>query len=145
MNAEPDPIAVSDELFARQVHHIHRARWAAVITILVVLICGTGYLGTLANTQQDQIRIQQGQISIQNAEIRSLEAALRLQQKEVQSSCGFWRLLAVLPPAPRPNLTGVTLLVDSRNTYLGLGCGRLPPPSAALLHWAAYYHLPIIG
>lgn len=65
---------------------------------------------------------------------------------EIRSSCGFWSLLGALDPvttaAPKPSMAVVTLVADSRDSYIGQGClPPLPPPGRDLSKWAAYYHL----
>lgn len=65
--------------------------------------------------------------------------------RQVQSSCGFWRSLAVVPivavpPLKVPSKFGVTIVLTALDAYDGQGCGHLAP-TAQLVQWAGYYHL----
>lgn len=65
------------------------------------------------------------------------------QQRELDASCRFYRLIGTLavPPSPPPSREGIELVVTSRQAYLGERCGHLSAPSAELRQWAAHYHL----
>lgn len=138
MNETTDPTSVSalDQHFEKATgKDVHRARWFAVATLGAVIIGVVIFLIVVVVSQQTEIHAQQAQ--------------LVSQEKQLESSCGFYRLLGTLDPAAntsgaKPGLTGVTLVVDARDTYIGQGCGPLPPPSASLVHWSAVYHIPLV-
>jgi hypothetical protein len=139
-NPEPVPVDLLDVEFA----HIHRARWFTVAIAGIVLLgmfafLLAGYLG-----QHSQIAVQQQQIAAQQRQIGT-------QQREITASCDWWRSIGNIPPvnAPgtgKPTQTSVILLAVSRNTFITDQCpGTLAPPSAALLKWAAAYHVTLLG
>ncbi len=70
------------------------------------------------------------------------------QQTQLAASCNWYKdigtsALAKAPGAQKPSQLGTKLVVDARVTYKGQGCTPdLPPASADLRHWAAYYSLP---
>lgn len=63
------------------------------------------------------------------------------QDDRITATCRFYQLIATLhvPASPAPGAPSIDLVIDSRAAYTGLGCGMLPPPSAQLKRWAAYY------
>jgi hypothetical protein len=102
----------------------HRARWIAMGVLLAVL-------GTAIGLGFYQLEREEARLS---------------------ASCNFYRDIGVAPlpsaatsKTPIPSALGVRIVVDARASWIGQGCsGTLPPPSPALRHWAAYYHLPVI-
>ena len=114
-----EPLSV-ETIDIRHARGFHRARWVAVVFSLIAI---TGAVAFLIVTVQQQ-------------------------QKELDSSCGYWSLLGTLDPvsatSPHPGPALVTIIADSRNSYIGQGCApALPPPSPHLLQWAAHYHLKV--
>lgn len=74
---------------------------------------------------------------------------LLVDQSRLAASCDFYRDLAAAPlptpggKLPNPSELGVKIVLDARSSWHGQGCpGSLPPPSPALRHWVAFYHLP---
>lgn len=105
-----------------------------VALLVVVAVVGLAVLGLafLVNNQRVQINAQRDQIATQ--------------QRQIDSSCQVWLTVGSLPPvtaagSKAPTKEGVTLITSSRNAFIGEGCGKLPPPSAVLVHWAEYYQL----
>jgi hypothetical protein len=125
--ADPRPVADIDTLLRDAISSVHRVRWIVLIAAVLLLLGGVAYLGTLAWSQQAQIRAQQAQL---------------------QSSCGFFQPLTALPvttPAPgKPaSKLGVQIIAGARGAYTGQRCGQLTPPSASLLTWARRYGIPV--
>lgn len=133
INGDPKSVSALDDEFT-PARNYHRARWYTMGCVVVAIIGVLAFLVVLSTGQQNTIRSQQQTIADQ--------------QREIASSCSFWRTLGVfpvtnVPGTSKPSPVTITLLAESRNTFLGEKCGTLPPPSAALLHWTAVYHVPL--
>jgi hypothetical protein len=120
MTAAPPPVAQLDETVVRAIRSVHRARWIFLLAVVAAMAAAVGMLGW-----QDW-----------------------QQHRQLHASCQFWSLLAplpitVVPPARRPSELGVLLVADSRDAFAGQQCGTLPPAAPSLLHWAAYYGVPL--
>jgi hypothetical protein len=66
----------------------------------------------------------------------------------IESTCAFMRDVGSAPlasngPGHAPTRLGVTIVADSHNAYLGLGCSPAIAPDATLRHWAARYGIPL--
>jgi hypothetical protein len=117
---EPKPVAELDEQLRHTVKTFHRLRWYGVAALAAVVLIALIVGGLL----------------------------LTRQQMEITADCAAIREIALLqpettPPAKAPSQLIVTYIINNRNSYIGKGCGSLPPPSGKLTHWARFYGLPV--
>lgn len=130
MDQQPEPVSRVDERLRSLPKEYHSARWYVVGTVIGVLLIAVGLLA--AGYMQQR-------------------AANTTQHKEITASCDFWKTLGELPVmnapgANAPTKTGVALLAESRNVFIGADCeGMLAPPSEMLIRWVHIYHLPLLG
>lgn len=113
---DPEPVSDIDDQLQRSLRGMYRARWWGV-GVLALALAAAVAVGAFVILQQ---------------------------QQRLQASCQFYRLIATLPiPAAHQSREGILLVLDSRGSYRGEGCGTLPPAAPSLLHWSAYYHLKV--
>ncbi len=122
MPPAPPPVGDLDDDLRTTLRRMNQGRWVALLVFAAVALLGLVALGFLAYQQAGRL----------------------------QASCHFYRdvatsPVAAAPGAARPGLLGVKIVVDSREAYARESCGLLPPPSVALLRWAAYYHLHLLA
>jgi hypothetical protein len=123
----PIPIEKTDADLHKALTGYHRLRWVALGCLSALIGMAVVIGGSVIYHQQ-----------------RELDA----QQAALTAGCNFFTDLAKLPvnpvpPLKRPSPIIVSLVVDSRISAIGLGCPAVPPPSATLKKWAAYYHIPL--
>jgi hypothetical protein len=113
----PESVPDIDKQLARSLRGLHRARWFGVAVLTVVVAIAIGVFAWMVVVQQDRL----------------------------QASCRFYHLIGTLnvPSHPVPGREGILLVVDSRVSYVGQGCGSLPPASPALRYWASRYAIRI--
>ncbi len=136
---EPDPVVTAQELTAAlgvvagEVKALRRygrrnRKFIIFDIALTVLLSAVGFLAVHAT--------------------HSAEQASSAQRRGSLSSCEFFADLAGLPVAVNPatgkaSILGVKIISDSRVAWRGIGCsGSLARPSASLIRWARFYHLP---
>jgi len=120
VTGEPRPVADLDAAVSSAIRDYHRARWAAIAGVMVLLCAAVIILGVLYLQQDARLR----------------------------ASCEFWRVLAPLPVGDAPGGTepsrlSIQLVIASREAYAGQRCGRLPPADPSVRRGAAYYHIPV--
>lgn len=112
-----------DELDRRLLRGVHRTRWAAVGVLAVVLLVAIGVFAWVAVQQQERLN----------------------------ATCGFFKELGTIsvtpaPGAPPTSKLGIQLVLNSRASYIGLGCSpALAPASPELRMYAKRYELNLPG
>ncbi len=122
----------------RRWQRLQRAAWGTVALVVVLAAAW----GTVAlNRQGAQIRAQDKLITAQ-------AAAIRRDERRLQSSCRWYHdvgsaPVSVNPATGQPSPLGVAIIVDARITFRGQGCpGRLSRPGRRLRKWARRFGLP---
>jgi hypothetical protein len=127
-----------DVQLAQLVRRSRRIVWAVIATLAVVLVFALAAIGYLVQTT-----------SSQRAEIVQLLTAAAEQRAQIQAGlCSFDRDLAgapltVIPATGRPGELAVSIVADSHNAYVDIGCPGQLPVNAPLMRWAAFYHVPL--
>lgn len=123
-----DPQALSnhaDEQLAGALRGYQRLRWVAFGILAAIGFIAITVGGTVIYLNRQQLAVV---------------------HKQLIAGCDFFSDLARLPvdpvpPLKKPSKIGVSIVADSRIAATGLGCTSIPPASASLKKWAAYYHI----
>lgn len=151
MSDHPVPVSQIDKQMASSLRGFHRLRWWSVAVGGVLLALAVIVLAIIVTSQQAVIDRQQAVINSQTGVISHQQAAITHQQEELAASCGFYRVLGILPvvampPVKRPSRVAVQIVAGARVAYTGQQCRPpLPPPDPSVVRWAAYYHLKLPG
>jgi len=114
-----------------------RLQWGSLGILVFVIILAVIYGWVALSRQHSQLQTQTRLIERQAMELIRDEA-------RIQAVCGTWHTISLVPiPKRKPTLLDVTIIVEARQAFRGLGCpGHLPIPNKRLTHWSAFYHLP---
>lgn len=123
------PTSEIDADLARTVHQGQRVLPLTVAFLVIVVVILLGVSGYLVIHASGERARTEARIDHNTANV-----------------CDFFRDIAVSPLPATASDFGTAILVDSRNSYIGLHCQpRLPPPSATLRGLAAKYHHRLAG
>lgn len=134
----PREVSTIDKELQHTVSQVHRGRWYAIGVLGFFLLVAVVVLSVVVSDQQ-------GELAQTRTALAQAQAALVRAHQQLDSSCAFYRNIALVPLAttPPPSAVGVTLLITARIAYVGEGCGSLPPPTATLKHFAQKYGIQV--
>src|SRR5215472_1098842 len=103
-------------------------QWAGLAVLVTVMVVSIVYGWTALSRQHAQITAQAAVISRQAAE-------LARDERRIAAVCATWHTIGSVPAGRGGgSVLDVTVIIEARQAFRGLGCpGHLPPPSRRLL------------
>jgi hypothetical protein len=147
-DGQPRPVAEVDEKLFEALTPLHRVRWITLIGFGCLLVAAVIILAVLYGGDHKQLAAERGLAARQQQVIAAQQVSLARQAAAIKASCRFYQSLTAVPvtpvpPVKRPSKVLVQLVTGARTAYRGEGCGKLPPPTASLTHWAKVYGVPV--